>query len=88
MMIFGEPHRKDIELPIARKHRIEGRQASQCFFHHLRPRIDECELHGHKKAKGKLALSLLIERTDHLAQVIDLGIGGVRCGRGLSHPAA
>ena len=46
MVFFTEPHREDVELPIAGEHRIERAEIAKRLLDHLRPRIDEDPMHG------------------------------------------
>jgi hypothetical protein len=46
MMFLTDPHREDVELPIAWEHRIERAEIAKRFLHHLSPRIDEDPMHG------------------------------------------
>ena len=45
VMIFGQPHRKDVELVVARKHGVEGREIAERLFHHLGAGIYENPMH-------------------------------------------
>jgi hypothetical protein len=45
MMVFGQPHREDIEPPIAGEHRIERREIAQRFFHDLCACLYENAMH-------------------------------------------
>jgi len=71
-VILRQPHREDVELAIAGKHGIEGREIAERLFHDLRPRIDEDAMHGgglprnsstlargHKKAKRESPCAFL-----------------------------
>ena len=89
MVVLGQPHGEYIEFLVAGKHRVERGEIAERFFHDLRSRIDENAMHGgrdgsqpiqaarsHKKTKPVFALCLLVERTDDLAEVIDLRVCG------------
>ncbi len=46
MVILSQPQREDIELLIAREHRVERREISKRLFHHLSAGIDEDPMNG------------------------------------------
>ena len=46
MVLLTQPERKDIETLVAREDSIVGRQITERFLHHLRPRIDKYAVHG------------------------------------------
>ena len=46
MMVLGEPQWEDIELVIAREHRVEGGEIAKGFLHHLSPCIHKHSMDG------------------------------------------
>ena len=46
MMVFRQPHREDIELPIAGEHRVERGEIAQRLFHDLCACFDEDAMHS------------------------------------------
>ena len=41
MMVLGEPHGKDIELPIPREHRVKSREIAERFLDNLGSRVNK-----------------------------------------------
>src|SRR6266851_931578 len=89
MMIFGQPQREDIELVVAREHRIERGEIAKRLLHHLRSCVDEDPVYcrsgiaelfrttsREQQPQRVFSLSFLVERADDLAQVIDTIVRG------------
>src|SRR5690348_420608 len=83
VMVFAQPHREDVELPVAGEQCVERGKITKRLLHNLRARFNEDAMHSgrdgmklacaacsHEQPQGVFALGFLIERTDDLAQII------------------
>src|SRR5258708_2127151 len=90
MVVFRQPQREDIELVVAREHRIKSREIAKRLFHHLRSCIDEDPMYcwsgiaelframsREQQPQRVFPLGLLVERANDLTQIVDTVVRGL-----------